>query len=137
MAEHAREHLEELFVVAPEARRLVGQRGERADARAVGQLERHAQVRPGAGAALHPDQCVYRVGVEVVAEPRRAFLDHREVEGVGERRGEVRAQAERAAAALLDDPVHRVGAVEVCEVDRRVRHHPLEQVEHGARGVGE
>ena len=56
---------------------------------------------------------------------------------LAERRGEVRAEPERGAAAHVDDPVHGVRAVEVREVERRVGEQPLEQVEHRAGGVGE
>ena len=45
--EHAREHREQLLVALAEAARGARERGEAADARAVGQLERHAEVGDG------------------------------------------------------------------------------------------
>ena len=137
VGEHAREHREELLVVDLEGGRAGRERGQRADAGAVGELERHAEVGAGAGAALGAERAVDRVAAEVVAQPRRALLGHREVVGFGHRRGEVGAQPERRPAARVDDPVHGVRAIEVREVQRALRHQPLEQVEDGPRRIGE
>ena len=47
-------------------------------------------------------------------------------------------QAEVEPAALVDDPMAILGAVEMSERDRRVgRHMRVEQVEHAASGLGE
>ncbi len=135
--QHAREHREQLLVGRLEGAELAAQRAERPDARAVGQLERHAEVGRGGHPLLHREPAVDRVLVDVVAHPRRAVLGHVRAERVAQRSREVRAQAELAALAGVDDPVDELAAVQVGEEERRVRHVALEQVEHGARGVGE
>ena len=65
--QHAGEHGEQLLVGVGEARRRARQRGEAADARAVRQLERDAEVGDGAELLLDVERRVDRVGGEVVA----------------------------------------------------------------------
>ena len=120
-----------------EAAGLAGHGGQRADARAVGELERHGEVGAGAEPALHLDVAVDGIGGHVVAQARGAALGHRQVERLAQVGGLVGVQAERPARADVDDPVHVVLAVEVGEVQRRVGHEPHQQVQDGARRVGE
>ena len=77
------------------------------------------------------------MGGDVVAQPRRAVVGHVHVVGLRQRQREVRAQAELAAVARVDDPVDVVAAVDVGQEDGHTGHLLLEQVEHGAGGVGE
>ena len=135
--EHAGEHLEELLVGRLEGAVLAAEGAQRADARAVGELERHAEVGGGVHPLLHRQSAVDRVLADVVAQPRRAVLGHVRAEGVAERRGEVGAQPELAALAGVDDAVDELAAVEVGEEERGLRHVALEQVEHGPGGVRE
>jgi hypothetical protein len=135
--EHAREHREQLLVGVRERLDRVAQRRQRADARAVRQLERDAEVGAGADALLHRQRAVDRMAGDLVAEPRRAILGHVRAERVAERGREVRAQADAAAVARVDDAVDELPAVEVREVQHRVWHVALEQVEDGTRRVRE
>ena len=137
VGEHAGEHREQLLVLGPEGVRLAGHRRQRADARAVRQLERRAEVGAGAEAALVGDAAVDGVRADVVAQPRRAVVGHVDVEGVRQRQRQVRAQAELAAVARVDDAVDVVAAVEVGEEDRHAGHLGGEEVQHGARRVRE
>ena len=135
--EHAGEHQEQLLVVLGERHDRVPQRGERADPRAVGELERHAEVAAGADAVLHRQRGVDGLARDVVAQPRRAVVGHVRAERVADRDREVRAQADAAALARVDDAVDELAAVDVREVDHGVGQVPLEQIEDRARRVGE
>jgi hypothetical protein len=135
--EDAGEHREQLLVALGEAPRGARERGEAADARAVGELERDAEVGDRGEPALLLDAGVDRVAGDVVAAARPGVFGHLAAEGVAQRGRLVGVQAEGLAAAGVDDPVHVVAPVEVREEQRRVGQLLLEQVQDGARRVRE
>ena len=135
--EHAREHQEQLLVGVRERRDRVPERGQRADPRAVGQLERHAQIGARADALLHRQRRVDRVAANVVAHARRAILGHVRAEGVAERDREVRPQSDARTVAGVDDAMDELRPVEVREEEHGFGQVMLEQVEHRAGRVGE
>ena len=122
---------------AVKALRRARQRGERADARPVGELQRHAHVGARADALLHREPRVDLVAADVPAQTRPAALGHVRAERVAERQRLIGAKIEVAAAADVDDAVDELPAIEVGHVDRAARLVALEQVEHGAGRVGE
>src|SRR3954454_10479697 len=135
--QHAGEHGEQLLVGLAEAAGGARERGEAADPRVVGELERHAEVRHGGEVRLLVEAGVDRVAGNVIAATWARVLGHLAAVGVAQRRRLVGVQAEALAAARVDDAVHVVPAVEMREEQRHVGQLVLEQVEHRTRRVGE
>ena len=135
--QHPRQHHEQLLIGSGKGIASPRHRGQRADARPVGQLQRHAQIRPGAGAALHRERLVGVDAADIAGQARSAPLGHVRAEGVAQGQRLIRAQPVVCAPAYIHDAVDELAPIEVRHEHRGVGHVALEQVEHGARRVGE
>ena len=135
--EDSREHHKQLLIGSRVSVSAPRQRGQRPDPGAVGQLQRHAEVRPGGDPLLHPQAGVDVVRADVAAPARATALGHVRAERVAQRKGLIGAQPVVGAAADIHDPVDELTAIQVRQKQRRAAHMALQKVKDGARRVGE